>query len=248
MDLSEINRREKEFHDELHILNKRRFQNKFYKAIYNLYEDFFDILKTKVQSKDVLDYGCGMGNVAEKVINFKPKKLVAIDVSGEAIKKAKSETKSEENKIDYRVENCENSNLSSDAFDIIYGSGILHHLNLNKSLKELNRMLKKGGIMLFAEPMATNPIINIYRKFTPKARSADEHPLTFQDIKLIESIFKNVETKYYSFLTLVFLPFFYKSQKDSKFFHFISGIDRMILKTKYLRFLAWSVLVKAEKN
>ena len=79
MNLSEINRREKEFHDELHILNKRRFQNKFYKAVYNLYEDFFDILKKKVQSKDVLDYGCGIGNVAEKVINFKPKKLVAID-------------------------------------------------------------------------------------------------------------------------------------------------------------------------
>jgi len=32
MDLSKINRKEKEFHDELHILNKRRFQNKFYKA------------------------------------------------------------------------------------------------------------------------------------------------------------------------------------------------------------------------
>jgi len=247
MNLSEINRREKEFHDELHILNKRRFQNKFYKAVYNLYEDFFNILKTKVQSKDVLDYGCGIGNVAEKVINFKPKKLVAIDVSGEAIKKAKSETKSKENKIDYRVENCENSNLTSDAFDIIYGSGILHHLNLNKSLKELSRILKKGGIILFAEPMATNPIINIYRKFTPKARSVDEHPLVFQDIRLIESMFKNVEVKYYGFLTLIFFPF-YKSPENSKLFRFISGIDRMILKTKYLRFLAWSVLVKAEKN
>ena len=247
MDLSEINRREKEFHDELHILNKRRFQNKFYKAVYNLNEDFFDILKTKVQSKDVLDYGCGIGNVAEKVINFKPKKLVAIDISGEAIKKAKSETKSEESKIDYRVENCENSNLTSDAFDIIYGSGILHHLNLNKSLKELSRILKKGGIILFAEPMATNPIINIYRKFTPKARSVDEHPLVFQDIKLIESMFKNVEVKYYGFLTLIFFPF-YKSPENSKLFRFISGIDRMILKTKYFRFLAWSVLVKAEKN
>ena len=75
MDLSEINRREKEFHDKLHILNKRRFQNKFYKAAYNLYEDFFDILKTKIQSKDVLDYGCGTGNFAEEVSNFKPKKL-----------------------------------------------------------------------------------------------------------------------------------------------------------------------------
>ena len=247
MDLSEINRREKEFHDELHILNKRRFQNKFYKAVYNLYEDFFYILKKKVQSKDVLDYGCGTSNLVEKVSNFKPKKLVAIDVSGEAIKKAKSETKSEESKIDYRVENCENSNLTSDAFDIIYGSGILHHLNLNKSLKELNRILKKGGIILFAEPMATNPIINIYRKFTPKARSVDEHPLVFQDIKLIESMFKNVEVKYYGFLTLIFFPF-YKSPENSKLFRFISGIDRMILKTKYLRFLAWSVLVKAEKN
>ncbi len=247
MNLSEINRREKEFHDELHILNKKRFQNKFYKAVYNLYEDFFDILKKKVQSKDVLDYGCGIGNVAEKVINFKPKKLVAIDVSGEAIKKAKSETKLEENKIDYRVENCENSNLTSDAFDIIYGSGILHHLNLNKSLKELSRILKKGGIILFAEPMATNPIINIYRKFTPKARSVDEHPLVFQDIRLIESMFKNVEVKYYGFLTLIFFPF-YKSPENSKLFRFISGIDRIILKTKYLRFLAWSVLVKAEKN
>ena len=183
MDLSEINIREKEFHNELHTLNKKRFENKFYKAAYNLYEDFFDVLKTKVRFKDVLEYGCGTGNFAEQVSSFKPKKLVAIDISEEAIKKAKGEKKSEENKIDYRVENCENSNLSSDAFDIIYGLGILHHLNLNKSLKELNRMLKKGGTMLFAEPMATNPIINIYRKFTPKARSADEHPLTFHQGK-----------------------------------------------------------------
>ncbi len=163
------------------------------------------------------------------------------------LKRRKSKTKSGENKIDYRVENCENSNLSSDAFDIIYGSGILHHLNLNKSLKELSRMLKKEGIMLFAEPMATNPVINIYRKFTPKARSVDEHPLVFQDIRLIESMFKNVETKYYGFLTLIFFPF-YKSPENSKLFRFISGIDKMILKTKYLKFLAWSVLVKAEKN
>jgi len=247
MDLSEINRREKEFHNELHTLNKKRFENKFYKATYNLYEDFFDVLKKKIRFKDVLECGCGTGNFAEQVSNFKPKKLVAIDISEEAIKKAKSEKKSEENKIDYRVENCENSNLSSDAFDIIYGLGILHHLNLNKSLKELNRMLKKGGTMLFAEPMATNPIINIYRKFTPKARSADEHPLVFQDIKLIESMFKNVEAKYYGFLTLIFFPF-YKSPENSKLFRLISGIDRMILKTKYLRFLAWSVLIKAEKN
>ena len=52
------------------------------------------------------------------------------------------------------------------------------------------------------EPLGTNPLINIYRKFTPNARSPDEHPFKSEDIKLINSIFKNVEIKYYGFLTL----------------------------------------------
>ena len=249
MSLSEINLRERKFHNQLHSSGgeDRTQQNKFYKALYSLQVDFLDSLKTKTKSKDVLDYGCGIGNFAEKVKSFQPKKIVAVDISEEAIKKAKNRSESENSNIEYRVENCENLNLNSDTFDVVYGGGILHHLNLNKSLNELNRVLKKDGTIIFVEPLATNPLINLYRKFTPKARSSDEHPFVFNDIKLIKTIFKNVEIKYYGFLTLVFFPF-YKSPKNSKLFRFISGIDRMILKTKYLKFLAWSVLVKAEKN
>ena len=68
--------------------------------------------------------------------------------------------------------------MNSASFDIAYGSGILHHLNLNKSLNELKRILKKDGKIIFIEPMATNPFINLYRKFTPNARTSDEHPLS----------------------------------------------------------------------
>ena len=51
---------------------------------------FLNILKDETKAKYVLDFGCGTGNFTEKVINFNPKKIVAVDISEEAIKKAKN--------------------------------------------------------------------------------------------------------------------------------------------------------------
>ena len=245
MNLTEQNQREKEFHNKLHSSGKERSQNKFYKSLYQLYEDFITVLKIETHSKNVLDYGCGVGNFAREISNFEPKKIIAIDISEEAIKKAKDKTSSKI--IDYRVENCESLSLNSETFDVVYGSGILHHLDLNKSLSEVNRVLKKNGKMIFVEPLATNPLINLYRRFTPNARSHDEHPFKFEDIKLIEKIFNNVEIKYYGFFTLIFFPF-YRSPKDSGLFRLLNKMDRFVLKIKYFKFLAWSVLIEAKKN
>ena len=67
---------------------------------------------------------------------------------------------------------------SAEGFDIVYGTGILHHLEINKCLNEIHRILKPDGNLLFVEPLGTNPLINLYRKFTPNSRSKDEHPFT----------------------------------------------------------------------
>ena len=249
MSLSEINKREKDFHNKLHLSEelKREKQVKFYKALYGLYSDFLNILKDETKAKYVLDFGCGTGNFTEKVINFNPKKIVAVDISEEAIKKAKNNSNLNSKNIEYRVENCEDLSLNSDSFDIAYGSGILHHLNLNKSLSELKRILNKDGKIIFIEPMATNPIINLYRKFTPNARTSDEHPFKLSDIEFIKSLFANVEVKYYGFLTLVcFL--FYKEPEKSNLFQILKKMDEKILNLRYFKFLAWSVLIKAKKS
>ena len=249
MSLSEINKREKDFHNKLHSSEdfERKSQGKFYKALYGLYSDFLNILKNETKTKDVLDFGCGIGNLTEKVINFYPKKIVAVDISEEAIKKARNNPNLNKKNIEYRVENCEDLNLNSDSFDVAYGSGILHHLNLNKSLSELKRILKKDGKIIFIEPMATNPIINLYRKFTPNARTSDEHPFKFGDIELIKSLFVNVEVKYYGFFTLIFF-LFYKEAEKSSLFQILKKMDEKILNSRYFKFLAWSVLIKAEKG
>ena len=206
-----------------------------------------NILENETKTKQVLDFGCGTGNFTEKVINFDPRKIVAVDISEEAIKKAKNNPSLNRKNIEYRVENCEDLSLNSDSFDIAYGSGILHHLNLNKSLSELKRILKKDGKIVFIEPMATNPIINLYRKFTPNARTSDEHPFKLSDIKLIKSLFVDVEVKYYGFLTLVFF-LFYKKPEKSNLFQILKKMDEKILNSRYFKFLAWSVLIKAKKS
>ena len=101
--------------------------------------------------------------------------------------------------------------FENNQFDIVYGLGILHHLNFSKCLDEIFRILKPNGTLLFIEPLGTNPIINLYRKFTPKARSKDEHPLINKDILLIQKKYKDVKIRYYGFLTLFFFSILQKS-------------------------------------
>ena len=82
MSLSEINIREKEFHNKLQSKPQGRFENVFYKAISNCDEDFLVYLKENAKNSEILDYGCGVGSFAEKVINYNPKKITGIDISG----------------------------------------------------------------------------------------------------------------------------------------------------------------------
>ena len=92
MNLTEINIREKKFHDNLQSKKNGRFENIFYKAIHNITEDFFNYLRDNTKNSDVLDYGCGTGNSVEKVIKFNPKKIFGIDISEVSVKKAKKKS------------------------------------------------------------------------------------------------------------------------------------------------------------
>ena len=89
MKLTEQNLREKEFHNKLQSQSKGRFENIFYKAISNAWEDFYNYLNLKAKNSEILDYGCGIGPVIEKVIEYNPKKITGIDISDISILKAK---------------------------------------------------------------------------------------------------------------------------------------------------------------
>jgi ubiquinone/menaquinone biosynthesis C-methylase UbiE len=247
MNLTEINLREKEFHNKLQSKTKGRFENIFYKALHNMYEDFNSAIYKKAKKKIVLDYGCGIGSITEKIAKFNPQKLFGIDISEVSINKAKEKAKNLNLQIEYSVDNCEKLNFKDSTFDLVFGSGILHHLDIIKAINEINRVLKSGGEMVFLEPLGTNPLINFYRKLTPNSRSIDEHPFVEKDFNLINSLFENVKIDYYGFFTLVFFLFYRKPEK-SLFFKMISKLDHLFFKIKYFRNFAWSILIVAKKN
>ena len=71
---------------------------------------------------------------------------------------------------------AERLSYSDSVFDLAVGFAIIHHLDLKPALAELHRVLKPGGVAFFAEPLGTNPAIQLYRRLTPQFRTEDERP------------------------------------------------------------------------
>ena len=66
--------------------------------------------------------------------------LTGIDISSEAINKAKKLISNSGYKANHYIMNAEKSDFSNSDFDLIVGSGILHHLDINNAYKELSRI------------------------------------------------------------------------------------------------------------
>ena len=246
MKLTDKNIRERDFHNKLQSKTKGRFENIFYKAISNAWEDFYNFLDLNAKNSELLDYGCGVGPVIEKVVKLSPKKVTGIDISEISISKAKEKLVNSGSKVELLVDNCEKTMFSNSKFDIVYGLGILHHLQFSKCINEISRILKPDGTFLFIEPLGTNPLINFYRLLTPKSRSKDEHPLVLKDFEIIKENFRNVNVKYYGFLTLIFFPLY--DSENSKIFKMLVKLDQLLFKINIFKYFAWSVLITAKKS
>ena len=79
--------------------------------------------------------------------------------------------------------------FENETFDMVFGSAILHHLNMIPALDEIYRVLKPEGKILFVEPLDMNPVGKFVRSITKEARTEDEQPLRVCDIKEIKKRF-----------------------------------------------------------
>lgn len=68
-------------------------------------------------------------------------------------------------------------------FDVAVGKAIVHHLDIRRFLDQLWRVCAPQGRIVFCEPLGLNPLINLFRRLTPRIRTRTEHPLTRKDIQ-----------------------------------------------------------------
>ena len=162
----------------------------------------------------MLEYGCGEGSHSLEMAR-RGAQVIGIDISEVGVQNATAKA-AEKNvpNAKYLVMDAENMSLESGTFDMVIGEGILHHLDLEKSYREIARVLKPGGQAVFMEPLGHNPAMILFRKFTPNYRTADEHPLMRRDLKHAEKFFGQTDLRFYhltSFAAMLLLktPFFF---------------------------------------
>jgi len=208
-------------------------------------------LRRHSPNKRVLDYACGNGEDALFVAKLGAE-VVGIDISEVSIENCTR--RAVEGKVDERVSFCvmdaEALEFADGSFDIIIVYGVLHHLNLQKALSELARVLKPNGTIICTEALKHNPAIHLYRRMTPHLRTEWEvnHVLGRKDFELMRKYFTNIEIHFYHLTSLAAVPL----RKSPMFYPalgMLEVVDKVLLRLPLIQWLAWqAVFLLSEPN
>lgn len=196
--------REASFHDRAFAEGTRARVARFYAVARSSQAFYAAELLRRCPGAAVLEYGCGQGSSAYSLARAGSHELLGIDISPVAIEQARvrAEREGVAGSMRFEVMDAEHLDVADDQFDLCCGSGILHHLDLDRAFGELARTMKPGGSALFYEPLGHNPAINLYRRATPDLRTEDEHPLHMDDLDHAGRWFARVERRYFHLTAL----------------------------------------------
>lgn len=189
----------------------RKFDEEYYAPRYQKYDNK-ELLKTyrslkawikfidkylpyaNDQGKKVLEVGCGLGGFA-KILSERGFEVIASDKSTFIIEKAKKLNQN----IKFSVFDVELSNQLGNKYDMIFAFEVMEHLqNPKKAMKNLKKMLRPGGLLIFTTPYLTKRTIS-----DPTHISVNEPQYW---VKLGKKLgFMNLKHKY-----ATFIPFFYR--------------------------------------
>lgn len=124
------------------------------------------------QGKDILEIGCGTGNFTRELAKTGAR-IVAVDLSEDLLSLAKKKVFAN---VEYKAEDAESLSFSESSFDGVVGNSVLHHCNIKIVLKELKRVLRDDGKVVFSEPNMINPHIFLQKNIKFLKQLAGDSP------------------------------------------------------------------------
>jgi ubiquinone/menaquinone biosynthesis C-methylase UbiE len=199
--------REREFHNETFAQNTRARAAKFYAIDRTSRAAYERQIHDRPAGKDVLEYGCGRGSAAFDLAAAGAR-VTGIDISDVAIDLAtrRGAERGLGDALRFCVMDAEHLAFEDASFDLVCGSSILHHLDIDRAYAEIARVLRPGGRGVFVEALGHNPLINLYRRRTPELRTVDEHPLRVGELELARRYFSDAGFEYFHLTSLAALP------------------------------------------
>ena len=238
--------RERTFHNNRFSKGNREAQGKYYAAIKDGACLFEQRLTQLARGSDILEYGCGTDCMIHRVAGTY-QNAVGIDISEVAIACCKEKASgSALRHTRFEVMNAERMDFDDSSFDVVFGRGILHHLDIDKSFHEIARVLRPNGKAVFWEPLGHNWAIEWYRKCTPHARTADEHPLHKRDIEVAKRHFGTIDLQFFGLTTLLSCPFRDSSIGDC-ILKATSALDRILFALPTMKWQAWYCLIECSQ-
>jgi SAM-dependent methyltransferase len=195
--------------------------SRFYDTAAGSLSHYRNLVLSRCGGLRVLEYGCGEGETATELAE-RGAAVNGIDISNWRIERAKERAADRKN-VSFEVMNAEELSFQNDSFGLICGVSILHHLDLERAFSELARTLKPDGVAIFLEPLGHNPLINLYRRMTPRFRTPDEHPLTTGDFDVARRYFGAVDIEFFHLTSLIAVPF----RRFPFFSHVLEALDRL---------------------
>jgi ubiquinone/menaquinone biosynthesis C-methylase UbiE len=101
----------------------------------------------------VLDAGCGQGKSFRPLYDhFAPRRVIAVDYAAECVELARGEAQRQGLEVDVRRGDLAALELGDGTVDVVFCHQTFHHLTRQEeALAEFYRVLKPGGLLLFAE-------------------------------------------------------------------------------------------------
>jgi SAM-dependent methyltransferase len=239
--------RERAFHDERYADDQRGVTEKYY-AVDDGRAAFAAALDAVPRGARVLEYGCGTGSSAFDLA-ARGVDVTGIDISTVAIAAAVEEAarRGLSERLRFVQDDAHGLSQADASFDVVCGSGVLHHLDLDRALPEIARVLDRDGWAVFYEPLGSNPIIGLYRRLTPKLRTPDEHPLLPRDLALARRSFEVVEASHHTALAL-FGVVLRRLPGGARAVAALHRADRWLFRVvPPTRWLAWVVVLRLSK-
>lgn len=160
------------------------------------------LMESDLTNKRILDVGCGIGDHTIRLAKLGAS-VVGLDISPVAIKTARHRAKIHDliENVQFCVGVIEKLNFKDEQFDFVFGIDILHHVEVEPAVREIVRVLRKGGRAYFKEwryiPfLDTFKRVSLLRKLTGM-----KTPALFQCTKGEKKLDKHdflIVTKYFS--------------------------------------------------